>query len=235
MTDQSRCITAMDVSIRAMDAGVPKRSQSSDGRHVGQAGESSTILPLAFGSHFTNSVLSLNFGSTMASAVTGLPLVPGLQASMVPASDRTRGWRRSMCDVPRRHPRHVPYCSRLASMPHALYLPITQSLAERMPGLPVRRGPMESNSVCESSCTCELSMPSRQIRWRLASDCAAAGAAHNRAAAPATDKVRSRVMAWESSDEHGRRCGRRTLLGKLFAEYGVASRGQSRCRSDGQA
>ncbi len=34
-------------------------------------------------------------------------------------------------------------------MPHDLYVLITQSLAALMPGLPVRRGPIESNSVCD--------------------------------------------------------------------------------------
>src|SRR3954468_11864230 len=146
----------MSESIRAIDAGVAKRYQSSLGRQVGHAGESSTILPRACGSHFTNSVLSLNFGRTIASARTGVPFVPGLHASIVPSSERVRGATRSMCDAPRRQPRQVPYCSRFASMPHDLYLPITQSLADLMDGLPVRRGPMESNSACESSWTCEL-------------------------------------------------------------------------------
>src|SRR5579862_8242815 len=105
----------MSVSMRAIDSGVPQRFQSSDGRHVGHDGESRTILPFACGSHFTNSVLSRNFGSTIASALTGLPFVPGLQASIVPSSERTRGCTRSMCDTPRRQPRHVPYCSRFKS------------------------------------------------------------------------------------------------------------------------
>ena len=107
--------------MRAFDAGVAKRNQSSEGRQVGHDGERSTIFPLACGSHFTNSVLSLNFGSTIASAVTDLPLVPGLHASIVPSSERTRGPTRSTCERPRRQPRHVPYASRRASMPQALY------------------------------------------------------------------------------------------------------------------
>ena len=36
----------MSVSMRAIDSGVDQRIQSSDGRQVGHAGESSTILPL---------------------------------------------------------------------------------------------------------------------------------------------------------------------------------------------
>src|SRR6187399_62143 len=111
----------MSESMRALDSGVAQRIQSSDGRHVGKAGESSTTLPRAFGNHATNSVLSLNFGRMIASAFTGLAFVPGLQASIVPSSERVRGATRSMCDTPRRQPRHVPYCSRLASIPQDLY------------------------------------------------------------------------------------------------------------------
>ena len=99
---------AISVSMRAMDSAVDHRNQSSDGRQVGHAGETITILPLALGSHFTNSVLSLKRGSTIASALIGLPFVPGLHASIVPSSVRTRGLMRSMCDVPRRQPRQVP-------------------------------------------------------------------------------------------------------------------------------
>jgi hypothetical protein len=42
------------------------------------------------------------------SAFTGFPFVPGLQANIVPSSERVRGTTRSMCDTLRRHPRHVP-------------------------------------------------------------------------------------------------------------------------------
>ena len=52
-------------------------------------------------------------------------------------------------------------------MPHDLYMSITQSLARLSPGPPVRRGPIESKSVCDSFWTCELSMPSRQMRWSV--------------------------------------------------------------------
>ncbi len=105
---QSACMTLTIESMRAFEVGVAKRNQSSDGRQVGHAGERSTILPRACGSHRTNSVLSLNFGRMIASAVTGRPLVPGLQASIVPSSVRARGPTRSMCESPRRHPRQVP-------------------------------------------------------------------------------------------------------------------------------
>src|SRR5450759_3966419 len=117
------------VSMRARDSAVAHRAQSSDGRHVGSAGDSKTLLPFACGNHFTNSALSLNSGRMITCAVTGTPLVPGLQASIVPSSERTRGLTRSMCETPRRHPRQVPYRSALASMPHDLYWLITQSLA----------------------------------------------------------------------------------------------------------
>src|SRR5579859_7347622 len=108
MLPHSRCMIAISESMRAMDSGVDQRNQSSDGRHVGHAGETITIFPFACGSHLTNSVLSLNFGRMIASAFIGFPLEPGLHASIVPSRVRTRGLMRSMCDVPRRQPRHVP-------------------------------------------------------------------------------------------------------------------------------
>ena len=43
------------------------------------------------------------------------------------------------------------------------------SLAALMPGLPVRRGPIESKSVSDSFSTWELSMPTRKIRCAVAS------------------------------------------------------------------
>jgi hypothetical protein len=40
----------------------------------------------------------------------------------------------------------------------------------------VRRGPIESNSVCASFCTWELSIPRRKMRSTVGSlDCAASG------------------------------------------------------------
>src|SRR5262249_7964570 len=65
-------------SMRAFDAGVAMAVHSSSGRHVGYAGEMSTNLPFTFGSHFTNSLLSLTIGSTTVVPVTFLPVVPGL-------------------------------------------------------------------------------------------------------------------------------------------------------------
>src|SRR5215510_3361606 len=183
--------------MRAIDAGVDQRCQSSLGRQVGHAGESNTILPRACGSHFTNSVLSLNFGKTIASAVTGVPFVPGLHASIVPSSDRTRGETRSMCETPRCQPRHVPYCSRRASMPHALYWEMTQLLAARIPGLPVRRGPIESKRVCASFWTWELSMPTRKMRSMFGSLCALSGAAAMSATDRDTSSLRTEGIGTE--------------------------------------
>src|SRR5690606_10225708 len=42
---------------------------------------------------------------------------PRLHASIIPSSDRTLGWIRSTCVMPRRQPFHVPYCSFRASTP----------------------------------------------------------------------------------------------------------------------
>src|SRR3954464_7266592 len=98
------CVTRE--SMRRRDSAVAYSYQSDEPRHVGYAGESRTIFPFACGNHFTNSVLSLNFGRMIASAVTGAPFVPGLHASMVPSSVRMRGDTRSICDGPRFQPRH---------------------------------------------------------------------------------------------------------------------------------
>ena len=86
------------VSMRAFDSGVAIAAHSSSGRHVGYAGEMSTNLPFAFGSHFTNSLLSFTIGSTMVVPVTFLPPVPGLSPRIVASSVRTRGLTRSMCE-----------------------------------------------------------------------------------------------------------------------------------------
>src|SRR5438128_1978295 len=55
-------------------------------------------------------------------------------------------------------------------MPQDLYVLTTQSLADLKPGLPVRRGPIESKKTCASGCSCELSMPMAQMRLIVASD-----------------------------------------------------------------
>src|SRR5215208_562173 len=152
------------VSIRAFDAGVACAVHSSSGRHVGYAADIRTNLPLTFGSHFTNSLLSATIGRMTVVPVTSFPPVPGLWPSVIASSERMRGLIRSMWLCPLRHPRHVPYCSRFASIPHDLYILITQSLACIPCGVPVRRGPIESNNVWDSSQACELSMPSVHIR-----------------------------------------------------------------------
>ena len=74
----SRCVATMSESMRAFDSGVALAAQSSCGRQVGNAAEIITSLPLAFGSHATNSVESLKRGRMMVSSVTSFPPVPGL-------------------------------------------------------------------------------------------------------------------------------------------------------------
>ena len=103
--------------MRSCDGSVAFCAQSSGGLHVGMGADTSTSLPLACGSQRTNSELSANRGSTTVVAVTSFPPVPGLYPTIVPSSDRTRGATRSMCDVPRRQTRQVPYCSFFASIP----------------------------------------------------------------------------------------------------------------------
>ena len=110
----------MVVSMRALDSGVACAAHSSSGRHVGYAAEMSTNLPFTAGSHFTNALLSATIGRMTVVPSTSLPAVPGLSPSIVASSDRTKGFMRSTWLGPRRQPRHVPYCSRFASIPHAL-------------------------------------------------------------------------------------------------------------------
>jgi len=119
--------------------------------------------------------------------------VPGLNPSIVASRVRTRGETRSTCDVPRRHPRHVPYFSFFASIPQRLYIDTTQFCALRWMAVPVSRGPMESRSVAASCSTRELSIPIAQMRRRTGSSvgndgvlCARAGAA---------SAIRSAMMA----------------------------------------
>src|SRR6266496_3005483 len=103
---------------------------------------------------------------------------------------------RSMWLTPLRHPRHVPYCSRLASMPHDLYVLMTQSLACVPCGVPVRRGPIESKKVCARSQVCELSMPSVHMRLSTGSfvEVCAATLRHGAASSTLNAKKRVRVM-----------------------------------------
>src|SRR5687767_6973294 len=53
---QSAAIDARNAVIAAADAGVALRSQSSDGRQLGDGPEISTIFPFACGSHARNNV-----------------------------------------------------------------------------------------------------------------------------------------------------------------------------------
>src|SRR5581483_8464933 len=80
-----------------------------------------------------------------------------------------RGETRSMCEYPRTHPRHVPYCSSLAGMPNELYVLTSHSCAFFVAGEPCRRGPIESNSTFEKCLTWELSMPIAQMRLMIGS------------------------------------------------------------------
>ena len=118
--------------MRAIDAGVDQRIQSSDGRQVGHAGESSTILPFAFGSHFTNSVLSLNFGSTIASARhRACPWCRGSTRASSPRAS-ARAARRDRCATRRAASRATCRTARASRRcPTTCTCLITQSLAAR--------------------------------------------------------------------------------------------------------
>ena len=93
--------------------------------------------------------------------------------------------------IPRSHPRQVPYCSFLASMPHSLYFSTAQSLARAMAGEPVRRGPITSIITRPSSKTRERSTPSSQIaRITGSSEGKDGAAASSWASAGSTEAVR---------------------------------------------
>jgi len=66
------------VSIRAFDSGVAIAAHSSSGRQVGYAGEMRTNLPLTFGSHCANALLSDTIGRITVVPMRSLPPVPGL-------------------------------------------------------------------------------------------------------------------------------------------------------------
>ena len=171
------------------DSAVAHLAQFSSGRQVGCAKEISTNLPRACGSQAANSCSVRKSGSTTAGPCTGWPPVPGLHASIVPSSVRTRGCTRSTCVMPRSQPRQVPYCSARAWIPQPRYCAMAQSLASFCCGVPVSRGPMESSSDCASRSSCELRVPSFQMASStgscLAAACAAAGAGAAKKAAAA--------------------------------------------------
>src|ERR1035437_1114530 len=94
-------------------------------------------------------------------------------------------------------------------MPHDLYWLMAQLLAARCPGLAVRRGPTESNSACASCFTCELSIPSRQMRAMFGSDdapacadCATSGAAASDTTATAIGNLRRKVMCGSTPGDY---------------------------------
>jgi hypothetical protein len=66
------------------------------------------------------SPISAAVGMMTTSAVTPPAGVAALQACIVASSTRTRGATSSRPLGPRVQSRHVPYCSFLASIPHAL-------------------------------------------------------------------------------------------------------------------
>ena len=68
-----------------------------------------------------------------------------------------------MCVIPRRHSGQVPYCSLRAVTPHDAYVFTNQSFPAFMPGVPVSRGPIESNNDWARRGNWELSIPSFQI------------------------------------------------------------------------
>src|SRR5690606_21139434 len=106
------------------------------GRPVGCCMETMTNLPFTLGSQAWNSTESLTFGRTTTSPSTGLPPVVGLHASWVPYKVLTRGWMRSICEIPRSQPRHSPNCWLLALIPHFLKVFTAQSLAFCICGVP---------------------------------------------------------------------------------------------------
>src|SRR5687768_15297535 len=195
---QRRVAESRDARIRAKDAESPNSRQLSSGRQVGCAIDTSTNFPRACGSHLTSSALSRTSGRMIVPPVTSRPPVPALHASNVPSSERTRGVRRSTCVVPRRHPLHFPYSSFFASTPQLLYVATSQSLPRFIPGVPVRRGPIESLSTCESRYVCELFIPSAQICRMMGSAvvyvCAGDADAATATSSAAAD--RERFMMW---------------------------------------
>ena len=66
-------------------------------------------------------------------------------------------------------------------------------------GVPVRRGPIESKSVCASFWTCELSMPMRKMRSIVPDCCAESGAAAARASGTRRERrrgIEGRGVGW---------------------------------------
>ena len=148
--------------MRASVSGRANHSRLSGGRQLASGREIRTNLPTTSGSHASNAS-GLSASTRITTPASTGPSVAGLQAAAMPSSDRTRGETRSMWLIPRSHPRQVPYCSFLASMPHSWYFSTAQSFARAMPGEPVRRGPMTSIITRPSSITWERSTPSSQI------------------------------------------------------------------------
>ncbi len=81
---------------RSKSAGTAQRCQLSSGRQVGWGKLIITNLPRTLGSHARNAALSARSGSTATPPSTGA-VVPGLHASIMDSSVRTRGETRSTC------------------------------------------------------------------------------------------------------------------------------------------
>ena len=148
--------------MRASVSGRANHSRLSRGRQLASGREIRTNFPRTSGSHASNAS-GLSASTRITTPASTGPSVAGLQAAAMPSSDRTRGETRSMWLIPRSHPRQVPYCSFLASMPHSSNSATAQSLAAAMAGEPVRRGPITSIITRPSSITWERSTPSSQI------------------------------------------------------------------------
>ena len=76
-------------------SGVAWSSHDWSSLQVGSGNDIATALPATDGSQASNSSRDPTWGSSTTSASTG-PSVPGLQASIIPSSERTRGAMRSM-------------------------------------------------------------------------------------------------------------------------------------------
>ncbi len=105
---QAAMAAVRSARIRSKSAGMAHRSQFSSGRQVGCGKEMATNFPRTVGSQAWKAAGSARSGSSTASPVTAAPPVPGLQASIVPSSERTRGLSRSTWVWPRLQPRQVP-------------------------------------------------------------------------------------------------------------------------------
>ncbi len=99
---------ARAVFMSEYSAGVAFTAHVVSGRQVGCPTETSTNLPFTVARKFWRSPGARKVGIVITSPSTSLPPVPGLHASMIASSERTRGEMRSTCVGPRIQLRHVP-------------------------------------------------------------------------------------------------------------------------------